>query len=90
MGSLPYPKILGEATPTGGRRWIPVEESPLSRAATYKALSLGFWDSVVLQFPGSKRKRRFIDALSIDRHFESLMAAQKAEKVANQTQEASV
>ncbi len=84
MGSLPYPKLLGEVTPTGGRRWIPVEESPLSRAATYKALSLGFWDSVILQFPGSKRTRRFIDALSIDRHFEKLMAEQKATKQAQE------
>jgi hypothetical protein len=80
MRSLLYPQILSEATPTGGRRWIPVEQSPLSRAATYKALKLGFWDSVLLQFPGSKRKRRFLDAMSIDRHFEKLMAEQKAEK----------
>jgi hypothetical protein len=72
--------LLAEQTPSGGRRWISVEESPLSRAATYKAISLGLWDSVVLQFPGSKRKRRFIDAMSIDRHFEQLMAEQKAEK----------
>lgn len=85
--SLSYPKILGEVTPTGGRRWIPVEASPVSRAATYKALKLGWWDSVILQFPGSKRTRRFIDALSIDRHFEQLMAEQKAAK---ESQEAAV
>ncbi len=45
-------------------------------------IKLGLWDSVVVQFPGSRRKRRFIDALSIDRHFERLMNEQKAEAAA--------
>ena len=69
-----------ETTPSGGLRWLGVEASPLSRAATYKAIKLGYFDSVVVQFPGSKRKRRFIDSLSIDRYFEALMAEQKAAK----------
>jgi hypothetical protein len=72
--------LLAERTPTGASRWVAVEDMPLSRAAVYQALKLGWFDSVVVQFPGSKRKRRFIDALSIDRYFESLMAEQKAEK----------
>jgi hypothetical protein len=72
-----FPKLLDESLPSGGRRWIDIEDSPFSRAATYKAIHLGWFDSVVVQFPGSKRKRRFIDALSINRYFESLMAEQK-------------
>ncbi len=80
MSLLSFPKLLNEVAPTGARRWIPVEDSPVSRASTYRALKLGLWDSVVLQFPGSKRKRRFIDSMSIDRYFEQLMAEQKASK----------
>jgi len=79
--------LLTERTPSGGRRWIDVKEMPLSRAATYKGLELGWFDSVVVVFPGSRRRRRFIDSLSVDRYFEKLMAEQKADK---QTQEASV
>jgi hypothetical protein len=30
-----------------------------------------------MQFPGSKRERRFIDSESIDRYFEKLMLEQK-------------
>jgi hypothetical protein len=85
--SQSYPKILVETTPSGGRRWIDVGESPFSRAATYKALELGLFEPVVIQFPGSKRKRRFLDSLSIDRYFESLMAEQK---VTRQQEEATV
>jgi hypothetical protein len=76
MSSLSYSKDLSEVSLTGQRRWIPIKDSPLSRAATYEAIALGWWDSIIVQFPGSKRKRRFIDALSIDRHFEKLMLAQ--------------
>ena len=77
MSSLPYPKLLNDVSPAGQRRWIPIKDSPLSRAATYEAIALGWWDSIVVQFPGSKRKRRFIDAFSIDRHFERLMLVQR-------------
>jgi hypothetical protein len=45
--------------------------------ATYRAIALGWFDSVVIKFPGSNRERRFIDSESIDRHFEKLMAEQK-------------
>jgi hypothetical protein len=72
--------IAAERTPSGGLRWIDLGGSPLSRAATYKAIKLGLFDSVVVQFPGSRRKRRFLDRLSIDRYFEQLMAEQKATK----------
>jgi len=87
MSSLSFPKLLNEIAPTGGRRWIAIKDSPLSRAATYKAISMGLWDSVIVQFPNSKRKRRFIDVLSIDRHFEQLMAEQK-QKAGSQSREA--
>jgi hypothetical protein len=71
------PKLLNENLPTGGRRWIDMKDSPLSRVATYEAIRLGWFDSVVVTFPGSRRKRRFLDALSINRYFESLMEEQK-------------
>lgn len=74
------PRLIDETLTTGGRRWIDIEDSPLSRASTYEAIRLGWFDSVVVQFPGSKRKRRFLDALSINRYFEELLAAQKAAK----------
>jgi hypothetical protein len=74
------PMLLNEALPMGGRRWIDVKDSPLSRAATYEAIRLGWFDSVIVTFPGSRRKRRFLDAASIDRHFESLLAEQKQAK----------
>jgi hypothetical protein len=73
--------LLSERLPSGAKRWLDVEEMPLSRAAVYQALKLGWFDSVVVQFPGSQRKRRFIDALSVDRYFERLMAEQKKAKV---------
>ena len=79
------PKLLNETLPTGGRRWIDMKDSPLSRVATYEAIRLGWFDSVVVQFPGSKRKRRFIDASSINRYFESLMAEQQATKAEEQS-----
>jgi len=71
------PNLLHEVTPSGNRRWLDCHETPLSRTSTYQMLRLGLWDSVVLQLPGSRRKRRFIDSLSIDRYFEKLMAEQK-------------
>jgi hypothetical protein len=77
IGSQAYPKLLDESLSSGGRRWIDVGDSPFSRAATYKAIKLGLFDSVIVQFPGSKRRRRFIDALSINRYFEKLMKEQK-------------
>jgi hypothetical protein len=77
MSSLSYQNLPNEVSPVGQRRWIPIKDSPLSRAATYEAIALGWWDSSIVQFPGSKMKRRFIDALSIDRHFENLLVAQQ-------------
>jgi hypothetical protein len=71
------PKLLNESLSTGSRRWIDMKDSPLSRVATYEAIRLGWFDSVVVTFPGSKRKRRFLDAASINRYFESLMEEQK-------------
>jgi hypothetical protein len=70
-------ELTNERTATGKRRWIPISESPLSRAATYQAIKLGWWTSVVMRFPGSKRERRFIDSESIDRHMEKLISEQK-------------
>jgi hypothetical protein len=78
MHSKHPPAFLTDRCATGALRWIPVTQSPLARTATYEALKLGWWDSVLVRFPNSKRARRFIDALSIDRHFERLMAEQKA------------
>jgi hypothetical protein len=75
---MKIPKLLLEVSPSG-QRWIDVKDSPLSRSATYRALAAGWFDSVVIQFPGSQRKRRFIDRLSIDRYFERLMCEQQAE-----------
>jgi hypothetical protein len=69
--------LLAESLPSGELRWLPIKHSPFSRATTYKAIELGWFDSVVVQFPGSKRKRRFLDVLSINRHFEKLMEEQK-------------
>jgi hypothetical protein len=77
--TLYKPDLTNERTATGKTRWIPISESPLSRAATYKALELGWWTSVVMRFPGSKRERRFIDSESIDRYFQKLMLEQQGE-----------
>src|ERR1700722_12099810 len=74
---LHRPDLTNERTATGKSRWIPISESPLSRASTYEAIRLGWWTSVVVRFPGSRRERRFIDAESIDRHFERLMLEQQ-------------
>ena len=77
--TLYTPDLLNERTATGKRRWLPIKESPLSRAATYEAIKLGWWTSVVVRFPGSRRERRFLDSESIDRHFEKLMSEQKGD-----------
>lgn len=69
--------LLAEYLPSGELRWLDIKHSPLGRTATYKAIQLGWFDSVVVQFPGSKRKRRFLDVSSINRYFESLMEEQK-------------
>jgi len=71
------PDLLNERTATGKQRWLAIKESPFSRAATYEAIRLGWFESVVLKFPGSKRERRFIDSESIDRHFRKLLEEQK-------------
>ena len=78
---MPEPNldITKERTAAGRKRWIDVAESPLGRAATYQALKLGWWDSVLVKFPGSGRSRRFIDSESIDRHLAKLMLEQKGE-----------
>jgi hypothetical protein len=75
--ALYEPNLTNERTATGRKRWLPISESPLSRAATYKMIKLGWWTSVVLKFPGSNRERRFIDSDSIDRHFEKLLREQE-------------
>jgi hypothetical protein len=75
----PSPKLLLEALPSGERRWIDVKDMPIARSTTYRALAAGWFDSVTIQFPGSRRKRRFIDRLSVDRWLEGLMNEQKAE-----------
>jgi hypothetical protein len=74
------PNLLREALPSGERRWIDVKDMPIARSTTYRALREGWFDSVTIQFPGSRRKRRFIDRLSVDRWLERLMAEQKLAK----------
>jgi hypothetical protein len=74
-----HPELLLEVSRSGQPRWIDVKDLPIARSTTYRALAEGWFDSVVIQFPGSRRKRRLIDRLSFDRWLERLMAEQKAE-----------
>jgi hypothetical protein len=79
-GSDTRREFFRERGKTGRGRWIPVSESPFSRAFTYKLLNDGLVDSVAVKLPRSRRIRRLIDGDSLDRFLERLMAEQKAAK----------
>jgi hypothetical protein len=65
----------------GGRpRWLSIDDSPFSRAYTYRLLNSGLVASVVVTLPGSRRSRRLIDGDSLDRFLETLMAEQQVAK----------
>jgi hypothetical protein len=72
--------VLRERAKTGRPRWILVEECPFSRAYVYDLINRGLIGSVAVSFPGSRRKRRLIDADSLDRFLEGLMNEQKSAK----------
>jgi hypothetical protein len=72
--------VLRERAKTGRPRWISVEECPFSRAYVYDLINRGLIGSVAVSLPGSRRKRRLIDADSLDRFLENLMTEQKSAK----------
>jgi hypothetical protein len=82
--------VLRERSKTGRPRWISVEECPFSRAYVYDLINRGLIGSVAVKLPGSQRVRRLIDADSLDRFLESLMAEQIAAKAAEKEEGAAV
>jgi hypothetical protein len=72
--------VLRERSKAGRPRWLSVEECPFSRVYTYDLINRGFIASVAVKLPGSNRVRRLIDADSLDRFLEGLMADQMAAK----------
>ena len=73
-------ELFRERGKTGRPRWISVEESPFSRAYTYRLINEGLVASVAVTLPGSRRSRRLIDGDSLDRFLETLMSEQQAAK----------
>jgi len=70
--------VLRERARSGRPRWISVEECPFSRAYVYDLINRGLIGSVAVCLPGSRRKRRLIDADSLDRFLERLMSEQQS------------
>jgi hypothetical protein len=60
-------------------RWLDVDDVPLGRAVVYKMIRSGQLQSVLVNWPGSKRGRRLIDGDSLDAYLEELAAKQLEE-----------
>jgi hypothetical protein len=73
-------EFFRETGRSGRGRWLSVEQSPFSRAYTYRLINEGLVASVAVTLPGSRRSRRLIDGDSLDRFLETLMSEQQAAK----------
>jgi hypothetical protein len=71
--------MLNERGRAGRMRWIDVDDVPLGRAVVYKMIRSGQLQSVLVNWPGSKRGRRLIDGDSLDAYLEELSAKQLQE-----------
>lgn len=69
-------EFIRERGKSGRGRWISVDESPFSRAFTYRLIKEGLVASVSISLPGSRRNRRLLDGDSLDALLERLMAEQ--------------
>ena len=69
-------KMLNERGRAGRMRWLDVDDVPLGRAVVYKMIRSGQLQSVLVNWPGSKRGRRLIDGDSLDSYLEDLAAKQ--------------